>query len=428
MLAGIPVINLDRIFDSPLAYRTWIGGDNYGMGVSAGNYIGLQLRQRNVANPIIGEVAGIDSLPLTQQRSQGFRDALATFGFSVGPRQAADFTAQGGQRVTANLLQAAPRLDALWNHDDDQGIGVLAAIQQANRSEFFMVGGAGSANAMRAIQADNTVLKATVTYSADDGGLGRLAGPARRAGPGDERPGGAGGPGVDHAGVGHGDQGQRGAVPAAGLRVLMGTPHRGRLGVGMVGYAFMGAAHSQAWRTAARFFDLPLQPDLAVLCGRDKDKASAAAEKLGWRSVETDWRALLARDDVGLVDVCSPGDTHAEIAIAALDAGKHVLCEKPLANTVDEARAMVAAAVRARLSGASAAWSATATGACPRWRWPAGSSSRAGSGRSGTCARSTCRTGSSTPSSRWSGGCSAARRDPGRWATSARTSSTWRST
>ena len=165
MLAGIPVINLDRIFDSPLAYRTWIGGDNYGMGVSAGNYIGLQLRQRNVANPIIGEVAGIDSLPLTQQRSQGFRDALATFGFSVGPRQAADFTAQGGQRVTANLLQAAPRLDALWNHDDDQGIGVLAAIQQANRSEFFMVGGAGSANAMRSIQADDTVLKATVTYS-----------------------------------------------------------------------------------------------------------------------------------------------------------------------------------------------------------------------------------------------------------------------
>ena len=164
MLAGIPVINLDRIFDSPLAYRTWIGGDNYGMGVSAGNYIGLQLRQRNIANPIIGEVAGIDSLPLTQQRSQGFRDALATFGFSVGPRQAADFTAQGGQRVTANLLQAAPRLDALWNHDNDQGIGVLAAIQQANRSEFFMVGGAGSANAMRSIQADNTVLKATVTY------------------------------------------------------------------------------------------------------------------------------------------------------------------------------------------------------------------------------------------------------------------------
>jgi ribose transport system substrate-binding protein len=165
MQAGIPVINLDRIFDSPLAYRTWIGGDNYGMGVSAGNYVGTRLREQGVANPVIGEIAGIDNLPLTQQRSQGFRDALSSYGFSVGPRQAADFTAQGGQRVTANLLQAAPRLDAVWNHDDDQGIGVLAAIQQANRSEFFMVGGAGSANAMRAIQADNTVLKATVTYS-----------------------------------------------------------------------------------------------------------------------------------------------------------------------------------------------------------------------------------------------------------------------
>ncbi|MEU7817002.1 substrate-binding domain-containing protein [Pseudonocardia sp. NPDC049154] len=165
MDADIPVINLDRIFDSPLAYRTWIGGDNYGMGVSAGTYIGERLRAANVTNPVIGEVAGIDNLPLTQERSKGFSDALASYGYAVGPRQAADFTAQGGQRVTANLLQAAPKLDALWNHDDDQGIGVLAAINQAGRSEFFMVGGAGSANAMRDIQADNTVLKATVTYS-----------------------------------------------------------------------------------------------------------------------------------------------------------------------------------------------------------------------------------------------------------------------
>jgi ribose transport system substrate-binding protein len=165
MDAGIPVVNLDRIFDSPLAYRTWIGGDNYGMGVSAGTYIGEQLKAKGVANPIIGEIAGIDNLPLTQQRSKGFTDALQSYGFSVGPRQAADFTAQGGQRVTANLLQAAPKLDAVWNHDDDQGIGVLAAINQAGRNEFFMVGGAGSANAMRDIKADNTVLKATVTYS-----------------------------------------------------------------------------------------------------------------------------------------------------------------------------------------------------------------------------------------------------------------------
>ncbi len=125
----------------------------------------------------------------------------------------------------------------------------------------------------------------------------------------------------------------------------------GSLGVGMVGYAFMGAAHSQAWRTAHRFFDLPLRPDMAVLCGRDAAAVETAARKLGWRSVETDWKQLLSRDDVGLVDVCTPGDTHAEIAIAALDAGKHVLCEKPLANSVAEARAMVAAAERARAAG-----------------------------------------------------------------------------
>ena len=123
------------------------------------------------------------------------------------------------------------------------------------------------------------------------------------------------------------------------------------LGVGMVGYAFMGAAHSQAWRTAGRFFDLPMAPELTALCGRSADKVAAAAERLGWRSMETDWKALLTRDDVALVDVCSPGDTHADIAIAALDAGKHVLCEKPLANSVDQARAMVAAAQRGAARG-----------------------------------------------------------------------------
>jgi len=121
----------------------------------------------------------------------------------------------------------------------------------------------------------------------------------------------------------------------------------GRLGVGMVGHAFMGLAHSHAWQTAPRFFDLPLRPDLAVVAGRDAQRTAAAAERLGWRSSTTDWRELLDRDDVDLVDICTPGDTHAEIAIAALQAGKHVLCEKPLANTVAEAEAMVAAAAAA---------------------------------------------------------------------------------
>lgn len=124
-----------------------------------------------------------------------------------------------------------------------------------------------------------------------------------------------------------------------------------RLRVGMVGYAFMGRAHSHAWRTAPRFFELPMLPELDVLAGRDAAAARAAADTLGWRDVETDWRALVARDDVDLVDVCTPGDTHAEIAIAALEAGKHVLCEKPLANSVAEAEAMAAAAARAAERG-----------------------------------------------------------------------------
>jgi len=123
------------------------------------------------------------------------------------------------------------------------------------------------------------------------------------------------------------------------------------LGVGMVGHAFMGAAHSQAWATAGRFFDLPVTPRMAALCGRDAGAVTAAAARLGWASVETDWKRLVSRDDVGLVDICTPGDTHAEIACAALEAGKHVLCEKPLANTVAEAEAMAQAAERAAASG-----------------------------------------------------------------------------
>ncbi|CAL9638202.1 Inositol 2-dehydrogenase_D-chiro-inositol 3-dehydrogenase [Streptomyces sp. enrichment culture] len=119
------------------------------------------------------------------------------------------------------------------------------------------------------------------------------------------------------------------------------------LRVGMVGYAFMGAAHSQGWRTAGRVFDLPLSPELAVICGRDAEAVRAAASRHGWAATETDWRALVERDDVDLVDICTPGDSHAEIALAALAAGKHVLCEKPLANSVAEAEAMVRAAEEA---------------------------------------------------------------------------------
>jgi len=123
------------------------------------------------------------------------------------------------------------------------------------------------------------------------------------------------------------------------------------LGVALIGYAFMGAAHSQAWRTAPHFFDLPRRPELTVLAGRNQAAVTDAAARLGWSSTETDWRRVLERDDVDLVDICTPGDTHAEIAIAALEAGKHVLCEKPLANSVPEAEAMADAAAKAATRG-----------------------------------------------------------------------------
>ncbi|TDD09614.1 Gfo/Idh/MocA family oxidoreductase [Nonomuraea deserti] len=122
---------------------------------------------------------------------------------------------------------------------------------------------------------------------------------------------------------------------------------RTTIGVGMVGYAFMGRVHSQAWRSVGAFFDLPLAPRMAVLAGRSKERTETAAAQLGWDAVETDWRELVKRDDVQIVDICTPGDSHAEIAVAALEAGKHVLCEKPLANTVAEAEAMVRAAAAA---------------------------------------------------------------------------------
>ncbi|HLM06197.1 MAG TPA: substrate-binding domain-containing protein, partial [Blastococcus sp.] len=162
MEAGIPVINVDREFDAPAASRATILGDNYGMGVSAGAYICSRLEGQ--ADAVIGEVAGIDSLPLTQDRSQGFADALSECGLEVSNRVAAEFTVESGEEQMSNLLQAAPKLDAVWNHDDDQGVGVLAAIDNAGRDEFFMVGGAGSANAMREIQSGDSVLEATVIY------------------------------------------------------------------------------------------------------------------------------------------------------------------------------------------------------------------------------------------------------------------------
>jgi predicted dehydrogenase len=126
------------------------------------------------------------------------------------------------------------------------------------------------------------------------------------------------------------------------------------LRVAMIGYGFMGAAHSVGWRQAPAVFDLPEDVEMAVLVGRNADAVAGAARQWGWAETATDWRDVVARDDIDIVDIVTPGDSHREIAIAALDAGKHVLCEKPLANSVEEAEAMVVAAERAAEHGVRA--------------------------------------------------------------------------
>jgi predicted dehydrogenase len=119
------------------------------------------------------------------------------------------------------------------------------------------------------------------------------------------------------------------------------------LRVALVGHGFMGAAHSQGWRVAPRFHDLPARPEMTLLVGRNASGVEASARKWGWDQTATDWRTAIERDDIDVIDIVTPGGSHAEIAIAALEAGKHVLCEKPLANTLEEAEAMAAAADRA---------------------------------------------------------------------------------
>jgi len=124
----------------------------------------------------------------------------------------------------------------------------------------------------------------------------------------------------------------------------------GALGVAAIGYAFMGKAHSQAWRNVAAYFDVPAV-EQRVLVGRDAAQVTETAARYGWAETATDWREVISRDDVHIVDVCAPGWLHAEIAVAALAAGKHVLMEKPLANSLAESEAMVAAAQAARARG-----------------------------------------------------------------------------
>jgi predicted dehydrogenase len=121
------------------------------------------------------------------------------------------------------------------------------------------------------------------------------------------------------------------------------------LAVGLVGYKFMGKAHSNAWRQAPRFFDLPMHLRLKTICGRDAKAVREVAGKFGWESAVTNWRAVVDDPEIDIIDICTPNDSHAEIAIAAAKAGKAILCEKPLARNVAEAEKMVRAVKQARV-------------------------------------------------------------------------------
>jgi myo-inositol 2-dehydrogenase/D-chiro-inositol 1-dehydrogenase len=120
-----------------------------------------------------------------------------------------------------------------------------------------------------------------------------------------------------------------------------------KLNIGLVGYGFMGRTHSNAFLQAPRYFDLPVEPVLKAVAARNKDRLEKFASNWGYESVETDWRRLVERKDIDLIDIASPNDTHAEIAVAAARAGKMVMCEKPLARTAAEAETMVSAVERA---------------------------------------------------------------------------------
>ncbi len=128
------------------------------------------------------------------------------------------------------------------------------------------------------------------------------------------------------------------------------------LNVGMVGYGFMGRTHSNAFSQVGHFFKVDHQPVLKAVCGRDAGKAASHAEAWGYESVETDWRRLVERKDIDLIDIASPNDTHLEIALAAAAAGKMVMCEKPLGRSAAESRQMVEAVEAAKPIVLKKAW------------------------------------------------------------------------
>lgn len=163
MKAGIPVINLDRKFNDASAYRMFLAGDNYKVGYNAGTYICGKLASNK--NAIIGEITGIPTLALTKERSDGFKTALGLCGLKVSRQVNAQFTVQSGQQAMANLLAAAPHLDAVFNHDDDQNIGSEAAAKQAGRKEFFIVGNACSNTMLKHIKDGDARIEADVTFT-----------------------------------------------------------------------------------------------------------------------------------------------------------------------------------------------------------------------------------------------------------------------
>jgi ribose transport system substrate-binding protein len=164
MEQGIPVINLDREFSTKSAYRTWIGGDNYGIGVSAANYLAEQLDcQGNVV-----EIQGLAGISVTELRSAGFADTIEQLcgdGIQIVAQQPADFLPDKGLEVMETILQAEPDIDAVYTHDDDMAEGVVAAIENAGRQdEMILTGAGGSRAAMEAIQ-EGGLYSATFLYN-----------------------------------------------------------------------------------------------------------------------------------------------------------------------------------------------------------------------------------------------------------------------
>jgi predicted dehydrogenase len=121
----------------------------------------------------------------------------------------------------------------------------------------------------------------------------------------------------------------------------------GQVNVGLIGYQFMGKAHSNAYKSVGMFFPLKNRIVMKAICGRNGEELKKAAESWGWESYESDWKKLVSRQDIDVIDISTPGHLHAELAIAAAKAGKHVICEKPLANSLADARKMAAAVEKA---------------------------------------------------------------------------------